>query len=271
MMGAIPFGPVGLLALISIIGVVSSAFLVARRRKGAATTTLEEIRMPKPSTEPSIPTGYAILDGMLGGGIPEGYAVLLISQSYDERDLLIRKTIKSILGSGIPTCYLSNDIARTRELTSRFSRDFYAVSPVADKILPQPPNLFQVPGVGDLSNFTISSNLLIERKADKTKSKLIVIDLLSDLLLRNKGLTTRKWLSDFVGKRKTGGFTIIATIDPSIAPREDVQAIVGVLDGIIEIFEKEVEGKPRRFLAIKKMYGREYSNSELALDIQQLL
>ena len=208
---------------------------------------------------------------MLAGGLPEGYAVALVSQSYDERDLLVRKIIQSSLISGRPTFYLSNDIARTRDLTTRFSQNFFALSPMAEKIASDRPNLYKIPDVGDLSNLNISLHEIIESKSGSARSKLIVIDLLSDLLLRNKVLTSRRWLTDFIGRRKAAGFTVIATLDPSIAPKEDVQAIVGVFDGVIEFFEKELQERARRFLVIKKMYGREYSDSELMLDRQMLI
>jgi len=40
-----------------------------------------------------------------------------------------------------------------------------------------------------------------------------------------------------------------------MAPKEDVQAIVGVFDGVIEFFEKELQERTRRFQVIRKMYG----------------
>jgi KaiC/GvpD/RAD55 family RecA-like ATPase len=269
------FGGIWFLAPVAAVIVVAS-ILVLRRRKTTQTTVTViekpvEGTVPKLSTEPSIATGYRELDGMLAGGLPEGYAVALVSQSYDERDLLVRKIIQSSLASGRPTFYLSNDIARTRDLTARFSQNFFALSPMADKIGADRPNLLRIPDVGDLSNLNITSHGIIETKSGTARSKLIVIDLLSDLLLRNKVLTTRRWLTDFIGRRKATGFTVIATLDPSIASKEDVQAIVGVFDGVIEFFERELQERARRFLVIKKMYGREYSDSELMLDRQALI
>jgi KaiC/GvpD/RAD55 family RecA-like ATPase len=281
-LSAFPFGLLGVVGLTATIGIISFLLVSMRRRKAATSTILQPAAasqaskakgrsLPNPSSAPSIPTGYGELDRMLAGGLPEGYAVVLVSPSYDERDLLIRKIVESSLGSGRPAFYLSDDIARTRDLTTRFSQNFYALSPVADKIASDRANLFKVPSVGDLSNLNISSNQIIEGKSKNSKSNMIVIDILSDSLLRNKALTTRRWLSDFVAKRKAGGFTIVATLDPSIAPKEDVQTIAGVFDGVIEVFERSLQERTRRFLVIKKMYGREYSDDELMLDRQQLL
>jgi KaiC/GvpD/RAD55 family RecA-like ATPase len=100
---------------------------------------------------------------------------------------------------------------------------------------------------------------------------MIVIELLSDLLLRNKGRTTRRWLTDFAARRKANGFTILATLDPLTAPQEEIQTIIGVFDGVIEVYERPLQERSRRFLVIKKMYGRNYSENELMLDKQRLL
>jgi hypothetical protein len=41
-------------------------------------------------------------------------------------------------------------------------------------------------------------------------------------------------------------------------------------DGVIEIYEKELKERSRRFLTIKKMYGLRYSETELMLDKNKL-
>ena len=274
-------GTIGLLGSISavtLVAVVASVLVMKKRRRSAtaSTVTMEpkpagtETRPPQ-SSQPSVSTGYSELDSMLGGGVPLGYAVVLVSQSYDERDLLIRKIIDSSVAAGMPTVYMSDDIAKTRDLIGRHKQNFYALNAMADKIAPESTNLFKIPDVGDLSNLNITSNKIIESKVADGKSKVVIIDFLSDLLIRNKALTTRKWLSDFAAKRKAGGFTVLATLDPSIAQKEDIQTIVGVFDGVLEVYEKPLQERSRRFLVIKKMYARDYSENELMLDKQRLL
>jgi KaiC/GvpD/RAD55 family RecA-like ATPase len=281
LLAQVPFGMYGLVGGLVAVVVIASVAVVSRRRKPTSATAVmepqvtsgvtKEIARPKSSSQPSISTGHKALDSMLAGGLPEGHAVLIVSPSYDERDLLIRKMIEASLTAGRATFYLSNDTARTRDFTSRFGENFYAMNPLADRITSEHGNLFKVPDVGDLSGLSITTHEIIESKVKNEPGKLFVIDLLSDLLLRNKALTTRKWLSDFVSKRKADGFTVLATLDPSIAPKEDVQTIIGVFDGVIEIYERALQERSRRFLVVKKMYGRDYSESELMLDRQQLL
>lgn len=274
---AFPFGNLGLLVVVAAVAAIAGVLVVARRKKpvavkaGMESKTKHEVSTLKVSAGPSISTGYDELDHMIGGGLPERYAVVIVSQSFDERDLLIRKTIESSLAQGRPTFYLSNEVSKTLDLVTRFRENFYALNPMADKIASGLTNLFKIPDVGDLSGLNISSNQIIASKVKKEPSKMIIIDLLTDLLLKNKALTTRKWLTDFGAKRKAAGFTILATLDPSVAPKEDVQAIIGVFDGVIEVYERALQERARRFLVVKKMYGRDYSESELMLDKQKLL
>lgn len=280
LLAQVPFGSFGLLGILALVGIVSALFMFTRRRKPpAAALKLEEAReqsvVIKPTTIPSKPvvsTGYLDLDVTLDGGIPEGYAVVLVSPSYDERDLLLRKIIDSALSSGRPAFYISNDIERTQDLLARYQRSFYAFSPQADKIASDAANLYKIPGIENLSEANISLALAIKdaRAKERATKMVLIIDILSDLLLRYKATTTRRWLSDFVGKRKAEGFTTLTTLNPLTGTKEDSQTVIDFFDGVIEIFEKELKERSRRFVIVKKMYGKKYSEYELMLDKDKL-
>jgi hypothetical protein len=140
----------------------------------------------------------------------------LVSPSYDERDLLLRRITDSAISSGRPAFYISADIGRTQDLLARYQRGFYAFSPQAARIEPKPPNLYQLPSIDNLSDHTLSLSLAIRdaRAKETTGKMLLVLDTLSNIILRHKTLTTTRWLTDFVGKRKAEGFTIVATLNP---------------------------------------------------------
>jgi len=104
----------------------------------------------------------------------------------------------------------------------------------------------------------------------QSTNKIIVLDILSDVLLENKALTTRKWLADSILKRKAEGFTILGILNPEVASKQDSQTIIEIFDGIIEIYEKELRERARRFLIVKKMFGRRYEETELMLDKNKL-
>ena len=264
----IPLVPIGL-AGIAVVVMGSVAVAVKRGklriRRGKAEPSVI-------MSKPTISTGYPDLDGTLAGGIPEGYAVVLVSPSYDERDLLLRKIIDSAISSGRPAFYISTDIERTQDLLARYQRGFYAFSSQADKIAPNAANLYKIPGIENLSEATISLTLAMKqaRAKEQATKMIVIIDILSDLLLRYKAVTTRRWLTDFVGKRKAEGFTTLATLNPLVGTKEDNQMVIDVFDGVIEIFEKELKERSRRFVIVKKMYGKKYSESELMLDKDKL-
>jgi KaiC/GvpD/RAD55 family RecA-like ATPase len=271
---SVPLVPVGVVGVAVV--VIGSVVLVERkrgklrieRRHVTPSITLAKVVQQKPT----LSTGYPDLDGTLAGGIPEGYAVVLVSPSYDERDLLLRKIIDSAISSGRPAFYISSDIENTQDLLARYEHGFYAFSPQAARIEPKPPNLYQLPSIDNLSDHTLSLSLAIrDARAKETAGKmLLILDTLSDVILRHKGVTTRRWLTDFVGKRKTEGFTIVATLNPLSISKEELQTVIDLFDGVIEIFEKELKERSRRFVVVKKMHGKKYSESELMLDKDKL-
>ena len=269
----IPFGSYGIVGLLVLVGVVSTLLVFARRRRAPTAISLiqEPVTTADQTAQFGLSTGYPDLDRLLAGGLPEGYAILILSASWDERDLLLRRIIRSSIQSGRPTFFISNDINTTQELGGMYPKDFYAYSALADKMTSPHGNLYRIPGVGNLSEFTISlSTLMKETAVGSNTTKLLIVDMLSELLLRHKALTTVRWLSDFLAKRKVEKFTVIATLNPSMAPKEETQPVSDLFDGVIEIYEKALGERTRRFLVIKKMHGRRYVDSDLMLDRDKL-
>ena len=273
---SIPLVPIGVAGIA--VAVMGSVVVAVRRgklriRRGQAKPTVQPSHEEEPRLfEPSLSTGYEELDRALVGGLPEGYAVVIVSPSYDERDLLIRRMVRSAISAQWPSFYVSNDFGKTRDMVNHYPTNFYAFSPQADRIEPKPPNLYQLPSIDNLSDHTLSLSLAMRDARAKGNSgkMLLVLDTLSDIILRHKALTTRRWLTDFVGKRKAEGFTIVATLNPLAISKEEVQTVVDFFDGIIEIYERRLAEKAGRFLVVKKLYGRLYSESELLLDKKKL-
>jgi KaiC/GvpD/RAD55 family RecA-like ATPase len=276
-----PFGNLGSIGIIAIIAVIVFVLVVVRKRKAPqAVTTLKSEPAPRGQllkkgaapTQPIVATGYADLDWALEGGIPEGFAVVIVSPSCDERDLLLRRIVEFALTSGRPAFLVSNDMNRVQDLSARYRDGFYAFSAQADKISSRSPNLYKIPNIENLSDASISLTLAIKDAHGKAKAAkvIIIIDILSDVLLRHKSITTRKWLLDLVNKRKAEGFTTLATLNPLTASKEETQTVIELFDGVIEIYEKALAERSRRFLVIKKMYGRKYSENELLLDKDKL-
>ena len=270
-------GTGGAIALTAIIAMVGSVMVVMRRKKtsmnNATTAKLpqEAEFVSQPVLSDRLSTGYADLDSLLVGGLPRGYAILLLSPPCDERDLLLRKIIGSALSAAMPTFYLSNDLSKTQDLVRTYSKDFIALSPQMDKILSPPANLYTIPSIDNLNDINIAfTKIMTERANEGTNNRFIIFDLLTDILLLHKGVTARKWFSDFVARRKVEGFTVLAFLNPLVASTEETQTLIDLFDGVIEIYEKELRERSRRFLVIKRMYGQRYSESELMLDKNKL-
>ncbi|HXZ89989.1 MAG TPA: hypothetical protein VEG61_02905 [Candidatus Dormibacteraeota bacterium] len=167
--------------------------------------------------------------------------------------------------------FVSGDVRKIEDMLGKYHDNFYAFCPQANKETPGHPNLFNVARIEDLSDFNISLTMSLRRiPVRQGARKIMIIDILSDVLLQHKLLTTRRWLSDFLTRRKADGFTILATFNPLGAAREEVQTLMDSFDGVIEIYEKELKEKARRFLTIKKMYGVRYSETEVMLDKNKL-
>jgi len=259
--------------LVVVAVVVVAAMMLMKRKKVTPSQRLAEPSVTGAGLplQPGISTGYSDLDQLLAGGLPEGFSILLLSASWDERDLLLRRIIKSCVSATKPVFYVSNDMNAIQDLARAYPKDFYAFSDQADKIKSEHGNLFKIPEIGNLSEFSISLNVALkDAHLGPEVSKVLVLDTVSDMLLRHKSLTTLRWLSDFVAKRKTEKFTILATLNPLIAPKEETQPIIDLFDGVIQIYEKELAERTRRFIVIKKMRGRRYVETDLMLDRNKL-
>jgi KaiC/GvpD/RAD55 family RecA-like ATPase len=247
--------------VIAIVVLTSSTLVVKRKRR----------RMRSAAASQMVSTGFDDLQGLLHGGIPVGYSVLMISPPSDESDLLLRRMLKANLASGMQAALVSGDLGKTQDLVGKFPKDFLAFCPEAHRVSSGGQNLYEIPGVGNLVEFNIVLNKGLSEHVIEGKPRVIIMDLLSDLLLRHKAIMTRKWLTEFIAKRKAQHFTTICTLNPAMASKEETGRITDLFDGIIEIYEKESEGRPKRFLAIRKMYGQDYSESELLLERSKLL
>jgi len=64
---------------------------------------------------------------------------------------------------------------------------------------------------------------------------------------------------------KSKGFTILAVIDPQMHPPEEKQAVLGLFDGQIDIYEKDTPKGIARFLRIRNMTGQKYLKDEIPL------
>jgi tetratricopeptide (TPR) repeat protein len=232
----------------------------------AVIETGKEVSKPKPTE--NVSTGHAGIDKLLYGGIPSNYAVVLTSPSCDERDLLVRTFLERGAKKGEITFYVTIDPNATKPCEEEFQSNFYlfVCNPEADAIIKDSPNVFKLKGVENLTDISIALTSAI-RKLDSSQKgpRRICIGLVSDVLLQHHAVETRRWLTALLTKLKSEGFTTLAVVDPRMHPSEELYAILGLFDGEMNVYDKETDKGPAKYLKIQKMSNQKYLENELFL------
>ena len=233
-----------------------------------ATINVSEVVLPG-----RITTGYRDLDNLLFGGIPENYAVILTSPSCDEKDLLIKSFLETGVKKGEITFYVTIDASGVRALVEEFQSNFYLFicNPQADTIIKSLPNVFKLKGMENLTDISIALTSAFHRLDASLKGpRRACIEIISDVLLQHRAVSTRRWLTALIPNLRSRGFTTLAVINAQMHPPEEVQAILGLFKGEINIYEKENKKGLQKFLKIRKMYNQRYLESELSLRKEKL-
>jgi KaiC/GvpD/RAD55 family RecA-like ATPase len=222
--------------------------------------------VPKPTE--LVCTGYADLDKSLYGGIPPNYAVALTSPSCDERDLLIKSFLETGTKKGEVTFCVTIDPSVAKALAEEFQSNLYlfVCNPQADAIVKEAPNIFKLKGVENLTDISIALTSAIRKLDPSSKApRRICIGLISDVLLQHHAVQTRRWLASLMAELKSNGFTTLVTLNPQMHPSQELQAILDLFEGEINIYEKETEKGSEKYLKIKKMANQRYLKDELLL------
>jgi KaiC/GvpD/RAD55 family RecA-like ATPase len=220
-----------------------------------------------------IPTGYADLDNLLFGGIPENYSVVLASPSCDERELLVKKFLETGARNGQTTYYVTAETGDAAGLTEEFQSNFFLFlcNPRADVMIKTLPNVYKLKGVESLTDIEIA---LVKsfRSLDPARvgPKRACITILSDVLLQHHAVVTRKWLSGLLPELKAKGFTTLVVINQQMHPPEEVQAILGLFEGEIRITERETEQGLEKVLRVRKLYNQRYLENEILVTRERL-
>ena len=204
-----------------------------------------------------VPTGYGRLDEALQGGFLAGTAIVLSAPASDEVPLLIGNFLRASKEQGL---LITRTFSSAETITQNMGENVRSLV-CSDK--PVSPARTIIPGKG-IENLT-DLNLQIGEVIASTQPKRLVIDILSDILLRHKTLQTRKWLTELLERLRSKGITTLTVLNPYMHASEEVQAVVDLFDGNLEIIEKDVEGQLQKFLRIKWMHGVEAVAKELPL------
>ena len=218
---------------------------------------MEEKEIATSSTRTKVSTGYSRLDEALQGGFLSGSATILLAPASDEVPIILRKFLDADKNQALLVC---------RNLSYAETINYSSPENVKSLICSEKPvspakNLLPGKGIDNLTEL----NLQIYEAIHSIEPKRLVLDVLSDILLRHKALQTRKWLNELLERLRSREITILAVINPLMHPAEDVQAVIDLFDGNLEIFEDEFEGTLRKLLRIKWMHGIDVSEKEFQL------
>jgi KaiC/GvpD/RAD55 family RecA-like ATPase len=242
-------------------------------RQMSRATERVAIRVLEVALPGRISTGYEDLDNLLLGGIPEDYTVILASPSCDERDLLIKRFLEAGIRKGQPTFYITIEATGVRALAEEFQSTFYVLvcNPRADVMTKSLPNIFKLKGVENLTDIDISLTKALQKLDTSTSGpRRACVEIISDVLLQHRAVTARKWLIGLLPDLKSKGFTTLAVMNPQMHPQEDVQAILGLFEGEIRIYERETKEGLQKFLRVRKMYNQRYLDNELSVRKERL-
>jgi len=220
-----------------------------------------------------VATGCRDLDNLLYGGMPENYAVVLTSPSCDERDLLIRRFLETGVRNGQTTFYVTIEALGVRTLEESQSNFYlFICNPRADTIVESLPNVFKLKGVENLTDIDIALVSAFRRldTSSKNDQRRACIEIVSDVLLQHRAVSTRRWLTGLIADLRSRGFTTLAVMNPYMHSSEEVHAILGLFEGEININEKETTKGLEKFIKVRKMYNQRYLDSELPLRKERL-
>ena len=224
------------------------------------------VHIPKAALPGHINTGYDELNDMLFGGIPEGHTVVLGSPSCDEKDFLVKRFLRVGAESGEATLYVTTNPGEAKNLAEKFQSNFYMLlcNPQADTIIGSLPNVFKCKGIENLNEINIALAGFLQRLDGKSeRPRRACIEIVSDILLSHHAVQTRKWLDSTLPGLKSRGFTTLAVMNPYMHRPEDVQAVLGLFEGEISLYEKESSEGPEKLLRIKKMLNHRYVEHEM--------
>ncbi len=215
-----------------------------------------------------VTTGYLDLDNLLFGGIPKDYAVILTSASCDERGLLIKAFLEAGAREGQITFHVTIEASDVKALAEQFQSNFYLFicNPQADTIIQSLPNVFKLKDVESLTDINLALTSAFRKLDASLKGpRRACIEIISDVLLQHHAASIRRWLAALVPELKSRGFTMLAVINLHMHASKEVQAMLGLFDGEISLYEKETRRGLEKFLKVKKMYNQRYLDSELLI------
>lgn len=218
-------------------------------------------------TAPSLPT-FTTLSALITTGIPQKYSLLLGSPACDERNMVVEQFIGLGPDKKIPSYMVTSDTSFAQAAAKKFG-DMLTVLVANPRAVPGEKNVIPLTtGVQNLTSLNIELVKLVKDRAGSSAQ--VILDVVSDVMLAQKMLTTRKWVSDLLPRFENWGFTVLGVFNPGLHSNEEVQSLIELFNGYVQIYEKDYQGKTRKLIAVRKMADLQYNEAELVIAKEQL-
>jgi class 3 adenylate cyclase len=203
--------------------------------------------------EGRLTTGSSIMDGLLLGGLPRRSAVLLTSVPCDEKDNIVQGFCADAPGT---TVYVSSDVDRSMQLHKLYPDLRLVVCSPQAELLPRDSSIQVSRSLDNISQIDDLVTHALETIPDE--SPRVFIQLVSDILLLHKEVTTRHWLADLLPRLRARHCTVFAEVNSGMHGAREMNALFDLFDGRLEIVEDDEIGQPVRFLRVVSLRGRKY-------------
>lgn len=208
-------------------------------------------------------------EDLIPSGIPNKYSLLMGAPVCEERNLLVEQFFHEGMKAKSPCFVLTSDLDFAKSINAKYGEKLtiLVASPRAETMSGK--NIVPIPtGIQNLT--TLNIELVKSVRGAGTSGGKVCLDVLSDILLTHKMLTTRKWVTDLVPRLDEWGFTVIGTFNPALHAAEEAKGLTDLFKGYLEIFDKDFSGKMRKVIVVRKMTDLQFNESELVLDKETL-
>jgi tetratricopeptide (TPR) repeat protein len=232
------------------------------------TMTVKSVQTKFETMPGRLTTGFESLDELLYGGIPQCYAVVLAASSSAEREEIVAKFLEVGAKSGERTIYVTIDSKNLKTFAKNYLSNFFMLlcNPHFDASLQNQPNIIQIKGTENLTEIGISL-VKLQRQIPNSNmdNRRICLEIVSDVLLQHHAVATRRWLSGLLANLRAEGFTVFAIVDPQMHAREELQAVLGLFEGEIQIVETNTTKGVQKILKIKRLLNQKFSDKEIIM------
>ena len=235
------------------------------KNKAKAFTIFASTKKPTFEVLPGrITTGCTELDRLLMGGIPENYAVVLTGPPSDERELIIKSFLEAGTGESRTSFYVATEAMGIEYLLEKPGFNLFLCNQKPKLEVADLPNVSKLRSKTDLTNLNIAL-LKAYRDAKASLAKRICIDIISDVLLEYGVNATRKWLAELITDLVSKGFTVLAVVNPLMHTSEELNSILDLFDGELNLSQTEDPLQCRKSISVKKLRNQDFIKNPICI------